>query len=260
MKSNFHKICRGMVPLGLFLLVVSVARGEGNPNDYLHTRTYVGVLGTSVEVNRSGLFNGQNYSRVNNPSYEVDLIPSIDQNFGYGFFIGHREEAYALELSYWQSNHSASFASSGVTSVAVTSPVSVDRAQDLAVYNSVNLDFKRYFLTELQIQPFINLGVSFPWITVSHASAAADPSASQINYGNLTLAGLGLDLGIGVEYYLTPNFSVMGGGYERWVSFDQSRSSASPYAQYNPLSINGNATNDDGSGLIFMVGTTVGFQ
>jgi hypothetical protein len=227
----------------------------GNPNDFLHSRTYLGVVGTSVSVSNSGLFNGQNYSVVNTPNYELDLIPEVSQNFGYGLLIGHREEAYAMELSFWQSNHTANFGPATVTSVTMPAGTSVPAAQDTAVYNSVNLDFKRYFLTDLQLQPFINLGVSFPWITVNNASENRD---GQI--GTSTLAGLGLNLGIGVEYYLTPNFSVIGGGYERWASFDQAKGSLSPTAQYNPLAINGNATNDDGSGLIFMIATTVGFQ
>lgn len=244
------------VILGFTLEFVSLAHADGgNPSDYLHMRTYIGVVGTSVSVSNSGLFSGQNYSRVNTPAYEVDLIPSIAQNFGFGLLVGHREEAYALEVSYWRSNHTASFGPASVTSSSVTTPTSVAAAQDTAVYNSVNLDFKRYFLTELQFQPFINLGVCFPWITVSNA--AEDGSG---NIGTATLAGLGLNLGIGVEYYITPNISVVGGGYERWASFDQSKGSISTTSQYNPLAIRGPAGSDDGSGLIFMVGTTLGFQ
>jgi hypothetical protein len=97
--------------------------------------------------------------------------------------------------------------------------------------------------------------VSFPWIVVSNAAEDALG-----NIGSVSLAGLGLNLGIGVEYYITPNISVIGGGYERWASFDQSKGSISPVEQYNRLSVNGNVGSDDGSGLIFMVGTTIGFQ
>jgi hypothetical protein len=255
MKRTENKLFRIAALFGFSLACGSNALADGNPSDYLHTRTYIGAVGTSVSVGNGGIFNGQNYSALTSPSYEIDLIPSISQNFGFGLLIGHREEAYALEVSYWQSNHIASFGPAAVTSPSVTTPTNIPLAQDTAVYNSINLDFKRYFLTELQLQPFVNLGVSFPWIVVQNA--AEDGNG---NIGSVSLAGLGLNLGVGVEYYITPNISVMGGGYERWASFDQSKGSISASAQYNRLSVNGSAGSDDGSGLIFMVGTTIGFQ
>lgn len=232
-----------------FLLTASRVLAD-NPNDYLHARTYVGIVGTSVSVDSSTLFNGLNYARVDAPSYEIDLIPKLGQNFGFGVLAGHREEAYAMEISYWQSNHTASFGPGSVSGPSGT--VELPLTQDTAVYRSVNLDFKRYFLTELQTQPFINLGVSFPWITVSNA--AADGNG---DIGSLTLAGLGLDLGVGMEFYLTPNFSLVGVAAQRWASFDQFKGFAQ---QFSPLLPSGGVASDSGSGLIFTIGTTVGFE
>jgi hypothetical protein len=71
----------------------------------------------------------------------------------------------------------------------------------------------------------------------------------------LTLAGLGLNLGIGVEYYVTPAFSFMGGAYKRWASFDQYKGWGS---QYTVLTQYGEPKNDDGGGFLFVVGTTLG--
>ena len=259
MKRTEHKFFLIAALLGFFLSLGSNAKADGgNPSDYLHSRTYIGAVGTSVSVGNGGIFSGQNYSSLTN-AYEIDLIPSISQNFGFGLLVGHREEAYALEVSYYQSNHTASFGPASVTSPTMSAPTSVAFGQDTAVYNSINLDFKRYFLTELQLQPFINLGVSFPWIVVYNAAANFDQNGN-MQIGSVTLAGLGLNVGIGVEYYITPNISVMAGGYERWASFDQSQGSISPVVQYNRLNINGFTGSDDGSGLVFMVGTTVGFQ
>ncbi|HEY5037706.1 MAG TPA: hypothetical protein VIJ93_01385 [bacterium] len=221
-----------------------------NPNDYLHSRTYLGIMGTSISVNNGGLFTGTNYSRINTP-YEVDLIPSLAQNFGFGVLVGHREEAYAMEVSYLQSNHLASFGPAILTGPSGPSTFT-GTAQESAVYNSVNVDFKRYFLTELEIQPFLNLGVSFPWMVVPNA---AEDSLG--NFSSLTLAGLGLNVGIGVEYYLTPNFSFLAGATQRWASFDQFKGLSN---QYNQLVQNGSSPSDEGSGLNFTIGTTVGFQ
>src|SRR5258708_31082070 len=106
MKRTEIKFFQMTVLLGLSLICGSSAHADGgNPSDYLHSRTYIGAVGTSVNVGSAGIFNGQNYSSNYNPNYEIDLIPAISQNFGFGLLIGHREEAYALEVSYWQSNH-----------------------------------------------------------------------------------------------------------------------------------------------------------
>jgi hypothetical protein len=238
------------VALGFPILFASMVWADENPGDYLHTRTYIGGVGTSISVNKSGEFTGTNYSHVNNP-YDIVLIPSIAQNFGFGLLIGHREETYAMEVSYWRSEHVATFGPAIVETGS--DPVTFSTAfQDTASYQSINLDFKKYFLSELDIQPFLNLGVSFPWITVPFADG--DSSG---NVGPATLAGLGLNVGVGVEYYLTPNISFIGGVYQRWASFDQFRGRS---GQYGVLDQYGTDTSNEGSGLNFAVGTTFGFQ
>lgn len=224
---------------------------DGNPGDYLHNRTYVGVVGTSISVNNTGLFSGTNYSLVNAPAYDLGIIPSLSQAYGWGLLVGHREEAYALEVSYWQSSHTATFGPGMIGSNEGPSTTLTSQYQGTAVYNSINIDFKRYFLTDLQFQPFLDLGVSFPWITISDADI--DGSG---NVWPLTLAGLGFDLGVGVEYYITPNFSLVAGVYQRWASFNQFQGSQ---LEYNTLSLYGTNTND-GSGLNFTVGTTLGIE
>lgn len=243
----------------LFALVIGLgilgnvndAWADGNPGDYLHNRTYVGVVGTSISVNNTGLFSGTNYSVVNAPAYDLSIIPSLSQAYGWGLLLGHREEAYALEVSYWQSSHTATFGP-GTISSNYGSPVTfASQYQGTAVYNSINIDFKRYFLTDIQFQPFLDLGVSFPWITINDADI--DGSG---NPWPLTLAGLGFDLGVGVEYYITPNFSLIAGAYQRWTSFNQFQGSQ---LEYNTLSQYGTNTND-GSGFNFAVGTTVGIE
>jgi len=232
---------------------LNLAWADGNPGDYLHTRTYVGVVGTSISVNNTGLFTGQNYSVANTPSYDLSLIPSLSQAIGWGILIGHREEAYALEVSYWQSTHNATFGPGVISSSYGTNPVTLTTAYaGTAVYNSVNVDFKRYFLTDLQFQPFLNLGVSFPWITISDADM--DGAG---NVWPLTLEGLGLNLGIGAEHYITPNISFVAGVYQRWTSFSQFNGSE---IQANTLSLYGTNPSEEGSGLNIAVGTTVGFE
>lgn len=251
--KSFHKLISFTALCLLFGGIASLAVADTeNPGDYLHTRTYFGLVGTSVSVDNGGAFNGLNYSRMNSPSYEIDLIPALGQNFGFGLLAGHREEAWALEASFWQSNHNATFGPGTVGSVSGSSVTFSQQFKDTAVYNSVNVDFKRYFITESQTQPFISLGVSFPWIVVNHA--ASDASG---NNSSLTLAGLGFNLGVGAEYYISPNISFFGTLYRRWASFDEFKGLSS---QYNQLTQYGTKTSDDGSGFNFAIGTTLGFE
>ncbi len=252
------KLVLSLLLLGFFFQAAPL--WAANPNDYLATRTYFGILGTFVNVDNSTLFNGQNYYASQSPSYEIGLIPRLDSSLGFGLMIGHREDAYAMEISYCQSSPAAFFGPASLSSSTATTPVQVPLVQGSALYQSINLDFKRYFLTESQTQPFVNLGVSFPWIVVPDAVVDADG-----NYADLTLAGLGLNLGVGLEYYLTPNFSLTGGATQRWASFDQYKNHptfASPPTSpsYVPLHPYGGVASDSGSGLIFTLGATVGIQ
>jgi hypothetical protein len=219
--------------------------------DFLHARTYFGLLGTSVGIDSGGIFSGTHYSRTDYPTYEVNLIPSLSRNFGFGVLIGHREDAYSAELSFLQSAQTASFGPVSLTSPSGTSSVFAGTAQDTAVINSVNVDFKRYFLTDQEIQPFLNLGVSFPWVVVSNSSA--DGSG---NIGESSLFGLGVNFGIGGEWYLDSHFSITATLLQRWASFDQVKGIAD--SQSRRMGVVGSSS-DDGSGLEFMVGTTVGF-
>ncbi len=221
---------------------------DGNPSDYLHTRTYFGFVGTSVSVDNTGLFSGSRYSVAQSPAYDLSLIPSLSTGTGWGLFIGHREEAYALEVSFWQSSHTATI-NGGVAGSSQQTPVTIASAVGTALYNSINVDFKRYFLTDLPVQPFLDLGVSFPWVDISNADI--DGAG---NLYTLTLSGLAVNVGIGVEYYLIPEFSIVAGAYQRWGSFDEFKGSQ---IEYNTLNSTGS---NEASGLNFTFGATLGVE
>jgi len=242
--------------ISLFALAIGssglVLADEENPSDYIHTRNYFGLVGTLINVSAGGLFTGLNYSRVDKPAYEITLIPSLAQAVGLGALAGHREGTYAIEVSYWQSVHNSSFGPGVVTFTNGSAVTFTTPYQGTAIYNSINLDMKRYILTDLPIQPFMNLGVSFPWIDLGNV----DMDASG-NIGPATLGGFGFDLGIGVEYYLSPNIAFTAGAFQRWSSFDEFKGFQT---QYNQLSSSASPASYDGSGFNFTVGTTFGFE
>ncbi len=248
MKFNLLALATG---LGVFTLFAGALLAD-NPNDIIHTRTYIGVVGTSITVSNTGEFSGSNYARSDIPSYEVFLLPSLQQNFGYGFLLGHREDAYAVEVSYWSSNHTAIFGPATLNFPNNNPSATISQFEGSATYQSINVDFKRYFFTEQNIQPFVNFGVGFPWITVANADMDAYG-----DIGSVTLAGLAFDFGLGADYYFDPHFALQFGVYQRLASFSQF---AGVTQQYNILTQSTYNPSNDGSGLVFTLGTSVGFE
>ena len=217
--------------------------------DFLHTRSYLGVVATSAVIDAGGEFSGALYSHTDSP-YEINVIPALSRNFGLGILLGHREENYAAEVSFWISDHTGTFGPVNLTGGSMSSNFAA-QAQDTVSYNSVNVDFKRYFLSDINLQPFLNLGVSFPWVTIPNSAEDAFG-----NIGSTSITGLGLNLGIGAEWYLDDHFSVTATILQRWASFDRFKGSFD--SQYSTLSLVGPSAADGGNGLDFTVGTTIG--
>jgi len=233
-----------------------------NPNDIVKTRTYIGGMGISSTVDQWGDFNGYNWMQ-NTPSSsttvtaypEVDLIPTISRQFGWAAFVGQREGPWAAEFSYWRTNHTATWIdTSPSTPVTYTNP---------STLQSINIDFKRYFLTQLPSQPFVSFGISFPWLWVHDFSTSYTDStrSTLVQNGDETISGVGLNLGAGLEIYIDNNFSIVGGVVERWVSFDQINGvEKTPlnnmYFDNNPSDVG----SLEGNGFNFYAGMTLGIQ
>jgi hypothetical protein len=247
--------------IGLFTSKVW-AQDDDNNADYIKSRTYIGVLGTSSTIDQWGDFNGQETLTMGATQVqttpvtiysdeEQTIIPSIGRNFGFGALLGHREGPWAAEISFWRSDHTASWTGGG--SVTFTTPASLQ---------SVNIDFKRYFFTELPTQPFILMGMSFPWLWVRQASTLIDINSGTpvaVMSNDATMSGLGLNLGAGLEIYVGDGFSILGGVEQRWTGFNQTNGAAkignnSIYFDGNPKDVG----SLEGDGLNLYVGTTIG--
>ena len=208
--------------------ISSISWADDDTNDYINSRSYFGVLGTTTTIDQWGDFDGTHSVQYGPTTFqtspvtaftnpEVDIIPAIDRNFGFGALVGHREGPWAAEFSYWRSDHTASY--TGGSSVTFTTPARLE---------AFNIDFKRYFLTELPIQPFVSVGLTFPWLWMHNTSQILDyhnppgPNGYDvIAINDETISGLGINLGGGVEMYLSDLFSITGGAYGRFVGFDQ---------------------------------------
>ncbi len=232
---------------------MALDKSGAQQTDFIKERSYVGVVGISSTLDQWGDFNGVNYVTSNSSggSAERDLIPSINRNFGFGVLVGHREGPWAAEVSFWRSDHTASFIFAGPTTI--TNPASLQ---------SINFDIKRYFLTQFPTQPFINIGFSLPWLWVRGFSEQLDSGNNPTGFVNdETISGIGFNLGAGMEIYLDNNFSVLGGLYQRWTGFDQLNGFNK--VAFNSIYFDGKPSDIgsmEGDGLHFYVGATFGYQ
>jgi hypothetical protein len=227
-------------------------------NDLIKTRTYVGGVGISSTIDQWDDFNGTHgYYLVPAPiqtdpvtlwaSTDLNLVPAIERNFGWGVLVGHREGPWAAEVSYWMSNHTATF-SSGITTTSSL--------------NSIDFNLKRYFLTQLPTQPFVNLGLSFPWLWVHNGSYLIDyPSFALLDTSDESISGIGFILGAGMEIYLGENYSIVGGISQRWAEYNQMNGAAKQAEnKLQPDSDPNHTGSLAGKGLSFYLGATIGFQ
>jgi len=229
--------------------------------DFIKSRTYIGVGGISSVIDSSNDFNGTQSVSFAPVSYtnsngvtgvtdsEVDLVPSINRNFGFNIMAGHREGPWAAELTYWRSDHTATF--TGVTPTFTTS----------ATLQSFDFNLKRYFLTQLPTQPFITVGMCFPWLWVSNGSNLVDANNNVAGINDETISGFGFDLGVGMEIYLDDHFSLVGGACQRWTEYAQINGAEK--VENASLTEDGNSSDVsslEGNGLNFYVDTTIGFN
>jgi hypothetical protein len=265
MKLNITVVA-GIIFVLMSVPVVVCAQFFGSAeDDLIKSRSYIGAVGISATIDQWDDFAGTHFfqfgpvtvgSGFSNP--EIDAIPAIERNFGWGILAGHREGPWAAEISYWQSNHAATFIGGGAVTFSNDSSL-----------QSFDINIKRYFLTQLPTQPFVSLGVSFPWLWFKGGSMILDyqtdpdPSGehSILMISDESISGVGFNLGAGMEIYLGDNYSILGGIYQRWSEFTQINGATKlalneMYFDNNPNDLGSLA----GKGLSFYLGATIGFQ
>jgi hypothetical protein len=214
-------------------------------NDFIKSRTYIGGFASLTNIDSGGDFNGGwGFSTASGD--EIDLIPTIDRNFGFGVLAGHREGAYAAEVSYWRTDHNATW---GPNMFFATT------SYGTASFQSLNVDFKRYLFTQLATQPYFSLGLSFPWL-VTHQASAWNTGSGYV-FSDSTIAGIGFNFGVGLEIYLGSNYSIFGNIVQRWAGYNQINGALK---QPFTTQFNGQDVNLEGDGINFSVGATFGFE
>lgn len=171
-----------------------------------------GVLAQDTSYAKEGLYVGPTlpYNTISGDfdgntllasTTEIIAVPKVESGFGFGALLGVRFKKGALELSYLRSEHDATWLG-GKGTVA---------------YNIVDIDFKIYPSVDSPIQPYLLLGMGFPWLVVH------DGSASGTAVGDATLTGIGLNIGGGLSYYLHPTICVNGGVIYRWINYSTAK-------------------------------------
>ncbi len=258
----------GLFALNLILLAAlgtaawAQEEDESGKRDLIKTRTYIGFFGTSATIDQWGgfqgihsfqAFNGSSSGSTLSTSIEVDMVPAISRNFGAEIMLGHREGPWAGELSFTRSDHTAVYYSS-----SNSGPVTTNESASLC---SIDFDFKRYFLTTAPVQPFVSMGLSLPWLWIRNGSQLYDSAYNLVNTDDETISGIGFNLGAGLEVYLSQDFSLVGGVFQRWTGFDQI--SGVSKIPFNKLYFDGVSTDVgsiEGDGMHIYAGTTFGFQ
>ncbi len=163
----------------------------------------------------------------------------IDSALGYGALLGIGfSPALSLELSYLASKHNAKW-------LGVSRDVH---------YSVISVDGKYSFRTAKPTQPYIVFGLGLHRFVIDLPSVKPEVTTycgdfiflqgcdtvttSPGGNGDLTGVGLGVNLGLGVDHYLNPNFSVGTGLTYRIVNYTLWTSS--PATEEKPGVLNGN--------------------
>ena len=173
-----------------------------------------GWASNSVE----GDFDGKNGFST---SSEVIIVPEIDSGSGFAIFGGWQlNEQWDLEMSYYSSNHNSDW-----------------QGFDLDVeYSSLNFDAKFNFNANSEnVKPYVLVGYGFGTVTV------IDGSSDGFGFGDAEYYGSGLNIGIGVNYYVEPAISFGAAFIKRLTSYDEAEGISGLRGEL-PYDLDGDAT------------------
>lgn len=196
--------------LGVFMLAFSSA---GSANGF-----YLGLGGAYNTVN--GDFDG-NTAFVSTSSSDTILVPQVDGAWGGTIFGGYNfTRRSAIQIGYTSSSHNATFGARKMT----------------ADYSILDFDFKYHFVDEEAWRPYGLIGLGFYTMDVKNGAIT---SGSGATIGNAKYTGAGLNLGLGIDYFITDRFSTGIGATYRLAQYSSAESPNSNGTLPNNLSGDG---------------------
>ncbi len=159
---------------------------------------YVGVSATPGFTLDGLTFDGTTVYKKENGE-EIVILPRLGRKTMLRGIVGIRSTRGSFEVGYDQTKHVGTFL--GVPGVEAT-------------FRSVNFDERIFLVTRKRIQPYVLLGGSIPWLTVTDGSYL-DP-----DLGDATFKGYGVNTEAGVTVFVTPRVGISAGYRYRsmWLS------------------------------------------
>jgi opacity protein-like surface antigen len=136
---------------------------------------------------------------------EILLVPKVNADWGYGVSVGTRSGNSSIDLNYQRTKHDVTFLN----------------AVGEAVFETYNIDFRYYFLSDKRIQPYLLIGwIPYARLVVKDGSANTKHVVGDAKFSS---AASGLNLGAGLEVFLTKRLSLQAGAVFRWMSFEEGK-------------------------------------
>ena len=162
---------------------------------------------------------------------DIIILPDSDNAFGIDILAGYGfTDNWAVELSFISSRHSGTW----------------QGANGDVSYSSFSINTKYSFESSNEVRPYLLFGISSNVLLINEGSI--DAFTGEV--GDATLSGSGINIGAGIDTYVTPNVSLTLGTLYRYVN----------YTRAEGVHESGSITDGvDGSGFSFLLITSYHF-
>ena len=134
---------------------------------------------------------------------EIGILPKLDEQQLFRGILGYRGRMAAIEFSYEQTNHDGTFFD----------------LNGEAVFHSIDLNGRFFFLTKGRFQPYFLVGGGIPWLTVKDGSFLEDEPEAGLGDGSWK--GYSLNTEVGITVYPHPQVGIVVGYGYRNIWFDR---------------------------------------
>lgn len=130
---------------------------------------------------------------------EVVILPKLSTQNMVRVILGYRAKNMGLEVSYDRTSHNGTYLGGSGT----------------ALFQSVNVDGRYYFLPNSRVQPYAQVGGSMPWFKVKEGAFTEEA------FGDASFNGYGVSTEAGVVIYPHRKLGISLGYNYRVISFDK---------------------------------------
>ena len=211
MTTYFRARALEALAVSTFILSLSAPALAQETGDFAKVGGYVGLSGLPKFTLDGETFDGQTwYQEIGGD--EVFILPKLNKRNMFRAILGFRGKDAAIELSYDRTKHGGTF---------------LDGSGE-AVFQSVNLNGRFFFLKRNRIQPHVLVGGAFPWLRIIDGSYLRD------DVGDARFRGYGVNTEAGVTIYPHPKLGVAIGYGHRIMWFDRASGASDRIGELRP--------------------------